>query len=318
MTSTLIVAIDAFDWNLWQELDATPFIDSLVNNGSLYGRLVPPPVPYTPFSFFEFYTGQENRIQPTKNKFKAIARGALYTPDPNIFADLEHAYDVGILEMPHLGRLRRLGKVWVASFLGSTFDAYNIQVRTHPRSLIKYVEKFPAYRSFLYGQPFTFPIHFHREMSRLLYFRDILTDYPCDLIGTYTRILDEFCHRFPHDINYTEEICEKPLYTIYEFIDSWLKILVTKIVKPDVLLIWSDHGFDPRQEKSQKRDWEGHNKNGFYLLHGTNYHNEEERRIYQLHWLVKELCGFGKDLEANIARTKARIHKIIAKRTALP
>lgn len=310
MRSSLIVAIDAFDWELFWELEATPFISSLLKEKSLYGRLVPAPIPYTPFSFFEFYTGQENRTKPTNNKFQTIAKGALYTPDPNIFSDLELLYDVGILELPLLGRLRQLGKVWVASFLGSTYANYNLQVRTHPRTLRKYVERYPPYYSLSFGQNFHYPWHFNREMGRLLYFRAILADYPCNLVGTYIRILDEFCHRFPNEIEVTTEIYEKPLHTLYSFIDSWLEILITQIIKPEVLLLWSDHGFDPR--KNQGRDWEAHNHNGFYLLHGTDLQGEEERRIWQLHWLTKEVCGLGENLEQYVADLKIKIRNMIS------
>ena len=53
--------------------------------------------------------------------------------------------------------------------------------------------------------------------------------------------------------------------------------------------MFSDHGFNPMRK--QGPDWRSHSYDGAYILHGIDKRKKENKRIWQLHHMVKKICG---------------------------
>lgn len=284
----LILAIDALDWNLFNKFECTPFLSKLTEKG-LSGRLASSPVPLTPIAFGEFYTGQESFImpnQPMRNIIQATYRINL---GKTIFDDLSEKYRVGLIELPCLSKLREIGEFVIAGLTYDEHQEYNHEYRAIPFHFYqKYLQGYQFYGQ-IQCDLFIIPKQYNYELRRFEYMQKIIQDHPCDIVATYLRIIDVACHGTKR-----RDVVNKPkkvalaIHDLYQFIDTWTEILCTKIVNPDIILIFSDHGFNSL--KKQGQDWRSHNYDGTYILHGTDQQGSENKRIWQLHWLVKNIC----------------------------
>jgi len=176
---------------------------------------------------------------------------------------------------------------------GLTYDEYQDYNREHRTVPFHFYQKYLQGYSF-YGQNqcdlFIIPKQYDYELCRFEYMQKILQDHPCDIVATYLRIIDVACHgtQTKDVVNHSKNVFYA-LYDLYQFVDKWTKILCTEIIHPDIVLIFSDHGFNPMEK--QGLDWLAHNYDGTYILHGTNEQGNKHKRIWQLHWLVKNICG---------------------------
>lgn len=306
----LVVIVDALDWNLLHEFQCTPYLDKLRKEG-LSGCLTSSDVPLTPIALGEFYSGHESPYNESSDLMSVLADASLTAHDHMIFDDLSLLYDTGIFDLPCLGRVRTVGKFWLAGVTGDSSANYNNHTRIKPSYLKEHIIEYPTY-----GTDFMKTVDIvtrcrqtPREFDRFRYMKILLEKEPCELFATYTRILDAGCHGWISDLPHNFSVT--PLEILYKHIDKWVYSLAHEVFIPDTILLLSDHGFDPR--KKQGIDWKAHSPDGVYILHGTDRTGEESRRIYQLHWLLKEICGFGKDQEVYIENLRAKISKIKSK-----
>jgi len=286
----LILAIDALDWSLFNKLNCTPFLSFLQMNG-LSGELISPEIPLTPASFYEFYLGKSLHLsQNIPDKQLVLTLGDMDISH-TIYDDIKRSYKSAIFEMPFLGQLRDLGEVFVSGITWKTekIREYNQEHRVYPLSFKKYVDGFHYYGSYP-TDIFDMENNQILERERLSYIYQILRDCPCEIISIYSRIIDSACHSITKDHVKNKELVQEKLIDLYSFIDTWINVLITEIVKPNIILIFSDHGFNPLEK--QGKDWQGHSRHGTYILCGSMmWTGTKTFRTYQVNWIIRDILG---------------------------
>jgi len=164
---------------------------------------------------------------------------------------------------------------------------YNHEHRAYPPCLKKYVERFHYYRSFG-TQLFDMEEDQLLERERLSYIHQILRDHPCDVVSIYSRLIDSACHSVTP--KHEKRLVHEKLVELYSFMDNWVRVLTNEIVKPDAILVFSDHGFNPL--KRTGNDWRGHNRQGAYIFYSYGVtHRIKPLRTYQINWVVKDILA---------------------------
>ena len=187
----LILAIDALDWELLSQFKSTPFLTELSQEG-LYGRLASSPVPLTPIAFGEFYMGRESFIMPNQSMDRIVKSTYRLDMSYTIFDQLSEKYQVGLIEMPCLGKLRSIGEYIIA---GLTYDedrVYNEDHRVLPSHYRKYISGYPFYGP-VKCDLFNVKEQQDVEYRRFDYINKIVQENPCDIIAIYLRIVDATC-----------------------------------------------------------------------------------------------------------------------------